>query len=100
MKAEACCTDKKTKRKEEQKKTLLNRLHRIEGQVRGLTRMIENDAYCNDILQQSAAVTAALGAFNREVLAAHIRGCVARDLKNGDDTVIEELMDTLRKLTK
>lgn len=95
-----CCGEKHTLRTDEQKKALQNRLKRIEGQVRGLQTMIENDSYCNDILTQSAAVAAAVGAFNRELLAAHIRGCVARDLREGKDEVVDELMVTLAKLMK
>ena len=66
-----CCSDKNTMRTEEQKKKLLNRLKRIEGQIRGIQSMIEDDAYCNDILTQSAAVSAAVNAFNKELLASH-----------------------------
>ena len=75
-------------------------LRRIEGQVRGLQSMLEQDAYCNDILIQSAAVSAALSAFNRELLENHIRHCVARDIREGKDEVIDELMGTLKKLMK
>ena len=72
------CCEKHTLRAEEEKKKLLNRLRRIEGQVRGLQAMVESNAYCNDILTQSAAVNAAVNAFNRELLAEHLRTCVAR----------------------
>ena len=78
----------------------MNRLKRIEGQVRGIEAMIENDAYCNDVLIQSAAVNAAMNAFNKELLASHIRGCVARDIREGRDEVIDELVTTLQKLMK
>ena len=91
---------KHTVRDEKHKKALLNRLKRIEGQVRGIEAMIENDAYCNDVLIQSAAVNAAMNAFNKELLASHIRGCVARDIKEGRDEVIDELVTTLQKLMK
>ena len=102
MEINQCChgEEKTTVRSDEQKKSLMNRLKRIEGQIRGLQAMIEKDAYCNDILVQSAAVNAAVNAFNREILAAHIHGCVARDLREGKDEVIEELMATLQKLMK
>lgn len=93
-----CC--KKTLREPEEQKKLVNRLNRIEGQIRGIRTMVESDAYCNDILVQSAAVTAALNAFNRELIAGHMRHCVARDLRAGDDGVIEELVQTLQKLMK
>ena len=95
-----CPHCKHTQRDEDQKKLLQNRLRRIEGQVRGLQSMLEQDAYCNDILIQSAAVSAALSAFNRELLENHIRHCVARDIREGKDEVIDELMGTLKKLMK
>ena len=96
-----CCAEEKTTvRSEEQKKKLINRLKRIEGQVRGIQTMIEEDAYCNDILTQSAAVNAAINSFNKEILASHIQGCVARDIRAGKDEVIEELVTTLQKLMK
>lgn len=93
-----CC--KKTKRTPEEVKKLTNRLSRMEGQIRGIRNMLESDAYCNDILIQSAAVTAAMNAFNRELIASHLRTCVARDLREGNDAVIDELVDTLQKLMK
>lgn len=95
-----CCTEKHTMRTEEQKRALLNRLKRIEGQVRGIMAMIERDAYCNDVLTQSAAVNAAIGAFNREVLASHIHTCVVRDIREGKDEVTDELIETIKKLMK
>lgn len=93
-------TEKTTVRAEEQKKQLLNRLRRMEGQLRGIEAMLERDAYCNDILIQSAAVGAALSAFEREILGSHIHGCVARDIREGRDEVIDELMTTLKKLMR
>ena len=96
-----CCgMDKTTLRQPEEKKKLLNRLKRIEGQVRGLQAMIERDAYCYDILTQSAAVNAAMNAFNKAILAHHIEGCVARDIREGKDEVIDELVTILQKLMK
>ena len=89
-----------TARSEETRKKLVNRLNRIEGQIRGIRQMIENDAYCNDVLIQSAAAGAALNAFNRELIGCHMRSCVARDLREGSDAVIEELIGTLEKLMK
>ena len=93
-----CC--KKKDRSDKERKDLMNRLSRIEGQIRGIRGMVENDAYCADILVQSAAVNAAVNAFNRELLASHIRGCVARDIRAGNDEVIDELVNTLQKLMK
>ncbi|MBQ7874900.1 MAG: metal-sensing transcriptional repressor [Oscillospiraceae bacterium] len=94
-----CC--KKTKqRNEDELKSLLNRLSRIEGQVRGIRKMVENDAYCTDILIQVSAVNAALNAFKSEILANHIRTCVKDDIKNGGEETIEELVSTLQKIMK
>lgn len=96
-----CCSDKKsTQRNEEQKKKLINRLNRIEGQIRGIKKMIENDAYCNDVLIQSAAVNSAIHSFNKTLLNYHIHSCVARDIREGKDEVIDELCQTLTKLMK
>ena len=94
------CCEKKTLRSGEEQKKLVNRLNRIEGQIRGIRNMVENDAYCNDILVQCAAVNAAVNAFNRELIASHMRDCVARDLREGKDEVIDELVETLQKLMK
>lgn len=91
----------KTKnRSDNEKKKLLNRLSRIEGQIRGIRGMVEKNAYCTDILVQSAAVTAAVNAFNRDLLANHIRTCVADDIRGGKDEIIDELVRTLQKLMK
>lgn len=81
-------------------KSLINRLNRIEGQIRGIKGMIERDAYCTDILVQSAAVSAAVNAFNKELLANHIKSCVAEDIRAGKDEVIDELVVTLQKFMK
>lgn len=95
-----CCNLKTTKRADAEYKKLMNRLSRIEGQVRGIKGMLEKDAYCPDILVQSAAVTAAMNAFNRELMANHIKNCVARDIREGKDETIDELVVTLEKLMK
>lgn len=100
MDEKKCCCKKHTLRSAEQKKSLLNRLKRLEGQIRGIQTMIENDEYCNDILIQSAAASAAVNAFNRELLKNHIKGCVLRDIKEGKDEVIDELVITVQKLMK
>lgn len=97
---ENCCGVKTKERSEEEKKTLINRLSRIEGQIRGLKKMVENDAYCTDILTQSSAVSAALNSFNKELLANHIRTCVVTDIRDGKDEVIDDLLNTLQKLMK
>ena len=100
---EAC--HKHKERTPEEMKALINRLNRIEGQVRGIRGMVENSAYCPDILTQvaatsAAAVNAAINAFNRELLASHIRTCVADDIRAGHDEAIDELVQTLQKLMK
>ena len=95
---ESC--EKNTHRTDEEKKKLINRLNRIEGQVRGIRGMIEKDAYCADVLVQSAAVNAAINSFNKDLLSRHIHSCVVRDIKNGDEEVIDELMKLIAKLMK
>lgn len=95
------CRCVKTKvRTEDEKAKLANRLSRIEGQVRGIKKMVEGDAYCIDILTQAAAVNAAVNAFNRELLSNHIHSCVAEDIRSGNDKTIDELMDILKRLMK
>lgn len=95
-----CCCHKKKERQEKEYKDLLNRLSRIEGQVRGIKRMVEEDTYCTDILIQVSAVNAALNSFNKVLLANHIRTCVAEDIRAGKEETIDELVATLQKLMK
>ena len=95
-----CCCCKKTVRSEDERRALINRLRRVEGQIRGIRGMLERDAYCADILTQSAAVSAAMNGFNRALLNAHLRNCVVRDIRAGDDCVVDELTDLLQKLMK
>ena len=98
---ECCCCSGRTKeRSAEEVKKLIHRLNRIEGQIRGIRGMVENDAYCTDILVQSAAVTAAVNAFNRELLASHIRTCVTQDIRDGREGTVDELLSTLQKLMR
>lgn len=99
-KCKKCEKCKKKERSEEEYKRLINRLNRISGQINGIRRMVENSAYCTDILIQVAAANAALNSFSKELLAEHIRTCVADNIKNGNDDVIDELVTTLRKLMK
>lgn len=96
---ENCC-HKTKKRDDEEYKRLINRLSRIEGQIRGIKGMVEKDAYCPDILIQISAVNSALNSFNKELLASHIKTCVANDIRNGKDETIDELVLTLQKLMK
>lgn len=97
---ENCCSHKTKERSEEEYKTLINRLNRIEGQIRGIKGMVEKDAYCTDILVQVSAVNAALNAFNKELLSSHIKSCVAEDIRNGKDETVDELVAVLQKLMK
>ena len=94
------CCHKTKQRSEEEYKSLIHRLNRIEGQVRGVRKMVETDAYCTDILVQVSAISAALNAFNRELLANHIRTCVADDLNQDKTEAVDELVQTLQKLMK
>ena len=99
MEEKVCCHNKK-ERSEEEYKDLIQRLNRIEGQVRGIKGMVERDAYCPEILVQVSAVNAALNSFNKVLLANHIRTCVAEDIREGKDETIDELVKVLQKLMK
>ena len=92
-----CCSGKRKVRERTEEEALLQRLSRIEGHVRG---MVENSAYCTDILTQVSAIQSALNAFNRELLARHIRTCVVTDIEKGDLTVVDDLVATIQKLMK
>ena len=95
-----CCSHKTKERSEKEYKALLNRLNRIEGQVRGIKHMLESNAYCIDIITQVAAVNSALNSFNKVLMANHIRTCVTRDIREGNEETVEELLQTLQKLMK
>lgn len=97
---ECCCQCQTKVREEAEYKDLVNRLSRIEGQIRGIKRMLDEDAYCVDIITQVAAANAALNSFNKVLLSNHIRSCVADDVKQGNDEKLEELVNTLGKLMK
>lgn len=99
--AKKCDGCHKTKeRSEEEYKSLLNRLNRIEGQIRGIKKMVESDAYCTDILIQVSAVSAALNSFNKVLLGNHIKGCVTKDILDGREETVDELVEILQKLMK
>ncbi len=100
MACENCHSNRTKQRSDEEYKRLINRLNRIEGQIRGIKGMLEKDAYCTDILIQVSAVNAALNSFNKELLANHIKTCVAQDIRNGKDDTIDDLVVTLQKLMK
>lgn len=97
---ENCCCGRTKKRSEEEYTSLIHRLNRIEGQIRGIKGMLEKDAYCTDVLDQVAAVSSALDAFSRQLLSSHIRSCVVDDIRAGKDETVDELLDTLRRLMK
>ena len=94
----SCCRHKD--RSPEEYKALVNRLSRIEGQVRGVRGMVEKDAYCVDILTQVSAIQSALNAFSRELLSSHIHTCVVQDIQNGHLEVVDDLLVTIQKLMK
>lgn len=100
MEKKNCSCHRITIRSEEERKKLINRLNRMEGQIRGIRGMIEYDAYCADILTQSAAVSAAISSFNKELLNSHIKGCVSRDMREGRGETLDELLDILGKLMR
>lgn len=101
-KKERCphCSKKHKERDEKEYKDLMNRLKRIEGQVRGVEKMLENDAYCTDLLVQVSAIHSALNSFNKVLIANHMRTCVVENIKEGNDEVIDEFVATLQKLMK
>lgn len=94
------CCGKTKSRSEKEYKDLMNRLNRIEGQIRGIKGMLEKDAYCTDILMQVSAANAALNSFNKVLLANHIKTCVTRDIQDGKEETVDELVATLQKLMK
>lgn len=89
-----------TIRDENDKKKMINRLSRIEGQIRGIKGMLERDEYCTDILIQTSAVNSALNAFSKELLSNHIKGCVTKDIKEGKEEVVDDLLNTLERMMK
>lgn len=95
-----CCCHKTKERSDKEYKDLIHRLNRIEGQIRGIKGMVEKDAYCTDILVQVAAVNAALNSFNKVLLANHIKTCVTKDIRDGKEETVDELVATLQKLMK
>ena len=97
---EKCCCERKKERSEAEIKKLMNRLSRLEGQIRGIKGMVEKDIYCPEILVQVAAASAALNAFAKELLAEHIRTCVVNDIQNGQNDTTEELITVVHKLMR
>jgi len=95
-----CCEERKKERSPAEYKDLINRLNRIEGQIRGIKKMVERSAYCPDILIQVAAANAALNSFNKELLSNHIKTCVKDDIRQGKDETVDELVKVLQRLMK
>jgi DNA-binding FrmR family transcriptional regulator len=94
------CAVKHKHREEAEYQDLIHRLNRVEGQVRGVRAMVEDERYCVDILTQVSAIQSALNAFNKTLLAQHIKTCVAENIRNGNDEVVDELCEALQKLMK
>ena len=94
------CCNKKTKRSEEQKKLIINRLNRIGGQINGIHKMIESDAYCNDVLIQLSAVEKSIKSLSTHILENHLYTCVTRDLENGEFDTIDELISLFKRFNK
>lgn len=95
-----CCGDRTKVRSDKEYRDLMNRLSRIEGQIRGIKGMLEKDAYCIDILNQVSAANCALNSFTKVLLASHIKSCVAEDIREGSEEKLDELVKTLQKLMK
>ena len=95
-----CCCNKKTKRGPDEKKLIINRLNRISGQINGITKMVENDAYCNDILVQLSAVKNSVKSLSSHILENHLYTCVTRDLENGDLDAIDELISLFKRFNQ
>ncbi|MDH5655095.1 MAG: metal-sensitive transcriptional regulator [Spirochaetia bacterium] len=94
------CSVKKAHHSDKTKKALADRLNRIEGQIRGISRMVEEDIYCDDILHQIFSVESALAGVKKSLLESHLKSCVLDQIKNGDEEVIDEFMNTIRKMLK
>ncbi len=94
------CQERATHRDDKAYKDLINRLSRIEGQIRGVKKMVEEDRYCIDIINQVSAVSSALNSFNKVLLSAHIQSCVVKDIEEGSSQMVDELCETLQKLMK
>lgn len=100
QKDELCSCYSHKERTEKEYKDLINRLNRIEGQIRGIKGMVEKDVYCVDILTQVAAANAALNSFTRVLLENHIKTCVTQDILAGKEETVDELVKLLQKLMK
>ncbi|MCQ2501328.1 MAG: metal-sensing transcriptional repressor [Lachnospiraceae bacterium] len=95
-----CCCHKTKEREKDERLELIHHLNRIEGQVRGVKAMVEDDRYCVDIITQVSAISASLNSFNKKLLSNHIKSCVVEDIREGDDAVVDELCQLIQKLMK
>ncbi len=95
-----CCSSRTKNRTQDEYNALVHRLNRVEGQIRGIRKMLENNAYCIDIITQVSAANAALNSFTKELLSEHIKTCVINDIKNGKTETADELANTLQRLLK
>lgn len=103
LEIEKCCTnhsERVSHHSEKVKKSLVNRLNRIEGQIRGVKGLIEKDTYCDDVITQIAAIQSALNSFSKVLLEAHLKSCVTERIQEGDLEVVDELLVTIQKLMK
>ena len=94
------CCNKKTKRSPEEKKLIINRLNRISGQINGINKMVENDAYCNDVLIQLSAVKNSIKSLSTHILENHLYTCIANDLENGNFDSIDELISLFKRFNQ
>lgn len=95
-----CCASRTKNRTKDEYDALVHRLNRVEGQIRGIRKMLENNAYCIDIITQVSAANAALNSFTKELLSEHIKTCVINDIKNGKTETADELASTLQRLLR
>lgn len=96
-----CCNDsRKAHHGADFKKKLSNRLRRIEGQVRGIQKMVEDDVYCDDIITQISAIRSALASVSKELFEAHLNSCILEQIQSGSPTILDELKKTIDRMTK
>ncbi len=99
MEVKKCCK-KKTCRNDDEKKILKNRLNRIEGQIKGVKKMIDEDSYCNDVLIQLSAIENSVKSLSNYMLEKHLYRCVINDLENGNFEIIDELISLFKKFNR
>ena len=99
MEKDKCC-NKKTYRGEDKKKSINNRISRIEGQLKGIKKMIQEDAYCNDVLVQLSAIENSIRSLSNNILENHLYSCVTRDLENGKIETLDEIISLFKRFNK